>query len=198
MSLADVIQGMPLKDVVDVIAPYLITALKTFLGKEKMTESAVQEAFPQKTVMGLSNIVISSEGLRRFAVENRQGIALSSVSDVRARRIHTYGLRLTRFMQGASPRLVLIGGLAQASLFAGGLGHLGLEGLDEAQKLQVYLTAALKAKQLQGASEEDIQRAETALGAAFKAESDPRLFEAILTGMAQEIDKRVYSAGFKF
>ena len=189
---------MPLKDVVDVVTPYLATALKTFLGKEKMTESAVQDTFPQKTVMGLSAIVILSEGLRKVALENRQGIVVSSVSDVRARINHTCSLRLTRFMQGASPRLVFIGALAQASIFSGGLGHLGLEDLGEAQKLQVYLTASLKAKQLQGATEEDIQRAETALGAAFKAESDPGLFEVILTGMTQEIEKRVYSAGFKF
>jgi hypothetical protein len=87
--------------------------------------------------------------------------------------------------------LVLIGGLAQASLFASGFGNLGLEDLDQSQKLQVYLSAAFQVIQMQGASEEDIERVKTALGLAFKAESDPALFEKIVNDLRHAIQERV-------
>ncbi len=94
-------------------------------------------------------------------------------------------------MQGGSPRLVLIGALAQAILFAGGVGNFGFEDLDESQKLQVYLSAGLKVKEMQGASEEDIERVKSALALAFRAESDTELFGKILSDLERAIEERV-------
>ena len=86
--------------------------------------------------------------------------------------------------------------IAQARLFASGLGNFGLEELHELQKVEVYLSASLQVKQMLGASEEDLHRVQSALDAACKAESDPDLLETIVCGLRSEIKERVRFARF--